>query len=161
MQRSDYHGGPFRFEVAMRVLFAVLMLGIAGAASAEDLAIDRAWVRLAPPGAQAMAGFMAVTGGSRDVAIESASSADFARVEIHEMEMVDGVMKMRAIESLEVPAGARVTLAPGGEHLMLFEPRRELAAGDTVRIVFELSRGDPLEVDFAVGQGAPEAHDHH
>lgn len=145
----------------MRILSVLLLAFATAAAAASAPTIDRAWIREAPPGAPAMGGFMSIEGGSRDVAIVGAHSDDFGRVELHEMEMVDGVMKMRAIESLEVPAGARVTLAPGGEHLMLFEPRRELAAGDTVRIVFELSRGDPLEVDFAVGQGAPEAHDHH
>ncbi len=141
----------------MRMLLAALLLGLAATASAEDLTIDRAWVRLAPPGAQAMAGFMAVTGGLRDVVIESASSADFAQVEIHEVSMTDGVMQMRALPELEVPAGARVTLAPGGEHLMLIDPRRELAAGDKVKISFVLSRGKPLDVEFIVGSAAPAA----
>jgi copper(I)-binding protein len=147
----------------MRILSALLLvLAFATAAVAASApTIERAWIREAPPGAAVLGGYMSIEGGSRDVAIVAARSDDFARVEIHEMEMVEGVMKMRAIESLEVSAGARVTLAPGGEHLMLFEPRRALVAGDTVRVVFELSRGDPLEVDFVVASGAPGAHDHH
>ncbi len=144
----------------MRSLIAALLLGVAGTASAADLTIDRAWVRLAPPGAPAMAGFMAVTGGSRDVMIQSASSPDFARVEIHEMTMNDGVMQMRALPELDVPADARVTLAPGGEHLMLIDAKRELAAGDKVAITFVLSRGDPLVVEFTVGTAAPAADGH-
>jgi copper(I)-binding protein len=145
----------------MRILSVLLLAFATAAAAASAPTIDRAWIREAPPGAATMAGFMSIEGGSRDVAIVAARSEDFGRVEIHEVETVDGVMKMRAIESLEVPAGARVTLTPGGEHLMLFEPRRALVAGDTVRIVFELSRGDPLEIDFKIGQGAPDAHQHH
>jgi len=144
----------------MRILVAALFLSVAGVASAADLSIDRAWVRLAPPGAPAMAGFMAVTGGSRDVVIRSASSPDFGRVEIHEMTMTDGVMQMRALPALDVPADARLTLAPGGEHLMLIDAKREFAAGDKIAITFVLSRGEPLEVAFTVGSAAPAAGEH-
>jgi copper(I)-binding protein len=145
----------------MRIASVLLFAFATAAAAATAPTIDRAWIREAPPGATTLAGFLSIEGGSRDVDIVGARSEDFGRVEIHEMEMVDGVMKMRALESLEVPAGARVTLAPGGEHLMLFEPKRALVAGDTVRIVFELSRGDPLEIDFTVAKAAPGAHDQH
>ena len=141
----------------MRFLCALLLLSVATAAAAVDLSIERGWVREAPPGSTALAGFMAVTGGSRDVEIRSASSADFARVEIHEMTMEGDVMKMRPLESLTVPAGAQLTLAPGGEHLMLFDPKRPLVAGDRITITFELSRGKPLEVEFIVGAAAPAA----
>lgn len=144
----------------MRIVIAALLWCVGGAVSAADLTIERAWVRLAPPGAPAMAGFMAVTGGSRDVVIEGASSPDFGRVEIHEMTMTDGVMQMRALPELDVPAGAMLTLAPGGEHLMLLDAKRELAAGDKVTITFELSRGKPLAVEFTVGRAAPAADEH-
>jgi copper(I)-binding protein len=144
----------------MRIVIAALPWCVAGAVSAADLTIDRAWVRLAPPGSPAMAGFMTVTGGSRDVAIESASSPDFGRVEIHEMTMNDGVMQMRALPELDVPAGAMLTLAPGGEHLMLIDAQRELVAGDKVKITFTLSRGKPLDVAFTVGSAAPAANPH-
>jgi hypothetical protein len=144
----------------MRALFAVAVLLFAATAVAEDLRVERAWIREAPPGAPAMAGFMAVVGGSRDVELKAARSADFARVEFHEMSMTDGVMKMRPLESLEVPAGARLTLAPGGEHLMLFDATRPLVAGDKVIITLELSRGKPLDVEFVVGSAAPATGEH-
>lgn len=139
----------------MRAIAAALLLAASSLAAAKDPSFDRAWIREAPPGAPAMAGFVAIEGGSRDVEIVAARSADFGRVEIHEMLTEDGVMKMRPIERLELPAGARLTLAPGAEHLMLFEPKRALAAGDTVTVTFELSKGDPIDVAFAVAKGAP------
>lgn len=139
----------------MRAIAAALLLAVSSLAVAKDPTFDRAWIREAPPGAPAMAGFVAIEGGSRDVEIVAARSADFGRVEIHEMLTEDGVMKMRPIERIEVPAGARLTLAPGAEHLMLFEPKRALVAGDKVAITFELSKGDPIDVEFAVAAGAP------
>ncbi|MFN7553218.1 MAG: copper chaperone PCu(A)C [Pseudomonadota bacterium] len=148
----------------MRAIVAALLLAASSQAVAKDPTIERAWIREAPPGAPAMAGFMAIEGGSRDTEIVGAHSADFGRVEIHEMLEEGGVMKMRPIERLEVPAGARLTLAPGAEHLMLFEAKRPLAAGDMVTITFELSKGDPVDVEFAVAKGAPGKqgdHAHH
>lgn len=139
----------------MRVLVAALLLAASSLAVAKDPTFDRAWIREAPPGAPAMAGFVAIEGGSRDVEIVAVRSVDFGRVEIHEMLTEDGVMKMRPLERLELPAGARLTLAPGAEHLMLFEPKRALVAGDTVTITFELSRGGPLEVAFPVARSRP------
>ena len=148
----------------MRAVFAALLFAASSLAFAKDPTFDRAWIREAPPGAPAMAGFMAIEGGSRDIEIVAARSADFGRVEIHEMLTEDGVMKMRPIERLEVPAGARLTLAPGAEHLMLFDAKRPLAAGDKVTITFELSKGDPIDVEFGVAKAAPGKtgdHAHH
>lgn len=140
----------------MRAFAAVLLLAVSAAASAKDPTFDRAWIREAPPGAPAMAGFVAIEGGSRDVEIVGARSVDFGRIEIHEMTEEDGLMKMRPLEGLELPAGARLTLAPGAEHLMLFDAKRALVAGDKVTITFELSRGDPVDVEFKVGKSTPD-----
>jgi copper(I)-binding protein len=139
----------------MRALVVALLLAASSLAVAKDPTFDRAWIREAPPGAPAMAGFVAIEGGTRDVEIVAARSAAFGRIEIHEMTTEDGVMKMRPIERLEVPAGARLTLAPGAEHLMLYEPKRPLVAGDKVTITLELSNGDPIDVEFAVAKAAP------
>lgn len=145
----------------MRALFAAILLAASTLAVAKDPVIDRAWIREAPPGAPAHAGFMSIEGGSRDIEIVGARSDDFGRVEIHEMLEEDGMMKMRPLERLEVAAGARVTLAPGAEHLMLFEAKRALVAGDKVTITLELAKGDPIAVEFAVAKAAPAKGDDH
>ena len=62
----------------------------------------------------------------------SASSPVAGVVEIHEMAMDGNVMKMRAVSSLDLPAGKPVALKPGGHHLMLFQLRQPLKVGDTV-----------------------------
>lgn len=141
----------------MKRLVALALLLVLPLADAADPKVERAWIREAPPNASALAGFAAIEGGSRDDAVVGASSPDFGRVEIHEMSMEDGVMKMRALETLDLPAGSRVTLAPGGEHLMLLEPRRSFAAGDKVQVTLQFKRADPLTVEFVVGAAAPAA----
>ena len=109
---------------------------VAASEAAEPQFID-GWVRAAPPTARVLAGYGVFrNASSAPMRIDGASSGDFARVELHEMDMTDGVMRMRKRDTLDVPADGRVALAPGALHLMLFEPRRLLAAGDTVEIEF-------------------------
>jgi copper(I)-binding protein len=53
----------------------------------------------------------------------------------------DGVMRMRHIEALDLPAGQVIKLAPGGFHVMLFELRQPLKPGDKVQVTLKIERG--------------------
>jgi copper(I)-binding protein len=64
----------------------------------------------------------------------SAASAVAEVVELHEMLMEGSTMKMRALDRLELPAGRKVELRPGGYHVMLMDLRRTLKPGETVPI---------------------------
>jgi periplasmic copper chaperone A len=97
--------------------------------------VSDGWIRLAPPTAKVMAGYLTIDNtGSEDLVISEVRSADFGAIEIHEMTMQDGVMRMRRVAELRVPAGGKVTLEPGGLHLMLFRPQRRLPEGSKVGI---------------------------
>lgn len=79
----------------------------------------RAWVRLnAVPGRPA-AGYLTLTSGGQPDRLV-AVTAPGVRVEMHSMTMAGGVMSMQKLDGLAVPAGATVSFAPGGNHLMLF-----------------------------------------
>jgi copper(I)-binding protein len=74
-------------------------------------------------------------------------------VEIHEMAMDGNVMKMRAVPSLDLPAGKAVDLKPGGYHVMLMDLKKPLTAGDTVPItlvVESAGQRETVEVKAAV-----------
>lgn len=55
-------------------------------------------------------------------------------VEVHAMHHQNGVMRMRAVESLHVAAGVPTELAPGGMHLMLMGLKQPLKAGETLQL---------------------------
>ena len=104
-------------------------------AHAQEISVHAPWVRQPPPSARVAAGYMRIdnptAAADRLLAVESDAAA---RVEIHEMEEVDGIMRMREVEGgLELPAAGHVELEPGGYHLMLMEPREGLAAGQRVQ----------------------------
>ncbi len=112
----------------------------AGTAVAQT-SIQDAWVRGMVAPQRATGAFMKITSpqGARLVAVSSPA----ARVaEVHEMVMQGDVMAMRAIESLELPAGKAVELKPGGHHLMLMGIDQPLKAGDTVPLTLTLEGRD-------------------
>ncbi|WP_420393039.1 copper chaperone PCu(A)C [Acuticoccus sp.] len=108
----------------------------AGSARAGDIAIEGAWVRGAPPGASVAAGYLTLTNAGEAEDVLGGAEADFAgRVELHEMTMTDGMMRMAPIEGgVVVAPGATVTLAPGGNHLMFMALERVPEPGEAVSV---------------------------
>ena len=128
----------------------------------DELTVADAWVRLAPPTAPVMAGYLTLANTGKDaVTLRGGSSADFERVELHNMTHENGVMQMRKLDAIEVPPGGEVALAPGGMHLMLIGPKHSLVAGDQVEIVLQVCDGQQQTVSLPVREAAPAAADEH
>lgn len=79
-----------------------------------------------------------------------AHSPAFGRVEIHTHEMVDGVMKMRRVESLDATPGQDLVLAPHGNHLMLFDAKTPMQKGDMTPLTLVFEQTGEVEVMLAV-----------
>src|SRR5699024_5757776 len=139
-------------------------------AQSEGIAVHEPWVRQPPPSAQVAAGYLLIDNPGREADRLVGVETDAAeRVEIHEMEEVDGMMRMReVVGGLEVPATGQVALEPGGYHLMLMGARQDLEAGQQVDGVLVFERAGRIEVAFDVrppgagagGHGDGEAHGH-
>jgi periplasmic copper chaperone A len=115
---------------------AAALCGTLGAAQAATTVAD-AWVRGTVAQQQASGAFMRITSaeGGKLVGV---SSPVAATVEVHEMKMDGGVMKMGAVPSLELPAGQAVELKPGGYHVMLMGLKQQLKAGETVPLTLTI-----------------------
>ena len=132
------------------------------AARAATLQIQDARVPEAPPVAPVLAGYLTlVNSGEKTVRVVGASSDQFEAVEIHAMHMKDGVMTMKPVPALTIPAGGKVSLAPGGLHLMLIRPHKPFRAGDTIRVMLKLDDGSTLAVNLPVKAGDDHTHHHH
>lgn len=122
------------------------------------LAFEQAWIRAAPPASPVMAGYVSIRNpGRTEVSVASVESDAFASAELHEMRMVGQVMRMRPLRLLPIEPETLVKLEPGGLHLMLMQPSRELAAGDRVELTFVLGDGRRQVVLFDVLADAPLA----
>lgn len=121
-----------------------LALFVNGLAQAQTTARE-AWAR-GTVAAQKATGVFVQLRSPDGARLVGGSSPAAARVEIHEMRMEEGVMKMREVPALELPAGQMVALKPGGYHLMLMELKQPLKAGDTLALSLQIERpGKPAE----------------
>lgn len=116
-----------------------------------DLAIERPQIREAPEGAPVAGAYLLVENrGEAEDRLLSASSSLAAEIEIHEMRMEGEVMRMRKLEGgLAIPAGGRVSLEPGGAHLMLMSPEG-MAAGEAHEVTLRFERAGDVTVRFTV-----------
>jgi periplasmic copper chaperone A len=107
------------------------VLSLLNAAALAQTTVKDAWVRGTVPQQKASGAFMQIT-SAQGGKVLSASSPVASVVEIHEMAMEGTTMRMRAVPSLELPAGTAVELKPGGYHVMLMDLKQQLKAGDMV-----------------------------
>ena len=124
---------------------------------AGDLVISQGWTRATPNGAKIGGGYLTIEnkGSAPDRLI--GGSADVAgSVQVHEMSMDNGVMKMRPVEKgLTIDPGKTVKLAPGGYHLMMMDLKSQLKQGDKVPVTLEFEKAGKVTVSLDVaGIGA-------
>jgi copper(I)-binding protein len=125
-----------------RLLIAAALLATTLAAQAQGpVKVEDAWVRATVAPQKSTGAFMQLT-ASKAVKVVAASSPLAAQVEIHEMKMEDGVMKMRAVEALPLPAGQAVALKPGSYHVMMMGLQRPIQAGETVPLTLTVEGED-------------------
>lgn len=117
----------------------------------DVVAVTNAWVREAMSQANTNAGYLTFVNSSPgDVTLVSVESDAFERVEIHEMTTVRGLMEMREIDQLVIPANGRVELAPGGKHLMMHGPTESLPVGKQIDIRLNFASGATQTLNVAV-----------
>jgi hypothetical protein len=117
-----------------------LFLAAAPAAWAQ-VKVDDPWVRPTVAEQKATGAFMSLT-SAKAAKVVSASSPVAASVEIHEMKMDGGVMQMRAVEALPLPAGQTVQLKPGSFHVMLLGLKAPIKPGDSVPLSLVIEGAD-------------------
>ena len=142
------------------LLLAALLAPFAPAAPAGaqtvlgDLRIDAPMLRETPPNAPVAGGFLTIenVGDADDELVSATIAAGVAeQVQLHEMVMADGVMRMDEVAGgIVVPAGGTVALAPGGLHLMVMGLDRGLSAGETHAITLGFARAGEVTLDFPV-----------
>jgi copper(I)-binding protein len=135
-----------------------LMVGLQATALAETIEVQDAYVRAVPPGQPNSAAFMSITNhGDDDRALLAAASDQAEVVELHTHRMEDGMMRMRQVEQIELPAGERVILEPGGLHVMLIGLTETLAAGDQVALTLSFDDGEKQTLSLPVKRIEPSA----
>jgi len=116
------------------------------------LVIEAPWTRATPGGAKVGGGYLKVTNtGQQSDWLIGGSLPHAAAVEVHEMTMADGIMKMRKLESgLEIKPGQTIELKPGGAHLMFLGLSEGLQQGQSIKGTLVFRKAGAVEVAFWV-----------
>jgi hypothetical protein len=142
---------------------AALVTCIAGASARADevkvgdLVISQAWTRATPNGAKIGTGYFTIENkGTTADKLVGVSGEVSDKIEVHEMSMNNGVMKMRPVDGgLTIEPGKTVKLAPSGYHLMIMDLKSPLKQGGKVPVTLEFEKAGKVAVTLDVqGIGA-------
>jgi copper(I)-binding protein len=150
-------------SIASAIVAAML---VSGTALADDyqfktLRVSNPFARATPPGAKVAGAFMTIkNAGPEADRLISASSPAAGLVEIHEMAMEGGVMKMRALKGIDLKPGATVELQPGGYHVMLEDLKQPLKQGEQIPVTLNFEKAGAIEIKVKVEPMGAAAHAH-
>jgi periplasmic copper chaperone A len=137
-------------------LLALLLLAAAPASAADaklgDLTVADPWARATPGAAKTGAAYLTVrnAGAQADRIVSAAASGTAARAELHTHLHENGVMKMRHVDAVEVPAGGEAVFVPGQLHIMLMGLEKALKPGDSFELTLTFEKAGAVTVTVPV-----------
>jgi periplasmic copper chaperone A len=139
----------------------LLLAACGGAAGTPAITVSEA--RIPQPAGPNGAAYMTMVndgdGDDRLLAVETTAASS---AQLHESTLQGGVMSMRQVDGIDVPAGGRALLEPGGFHAMLLDVDTDLAVGDTVTLTltFEASGEQLVEAEVVPLIGGDTGSEH-
>jgi copper(I)-binding protein len=144
------------------ILIAAASMLLAGSAVAQNasrtykvgpLVIEAPWARATPAGAKVAGGYLKITNnGQQPDRLVGGSLPVASGVEIHEMSMTDGVMRMRKLaQGLEIKPGQSIELKPGGYHVMFTGLSEGLKDKQAIKGTLVFEKAGSVEVEYQVG----------
>jgi copper(I)-binding protein len=145
-----------------RIAAALMAAAIAVAAQAHEFKLGDLLV--VHPHARPSAGrtgaayFTVESRGAADRLVSAATPAA-EKTELHSMTMEGNVMRMRQVEGVDVPAGGKAALEPGGLHVMLIGLKAPLKEGDKFPLTLTFAKAGKVDVEVIVEKpGAATGH---
>ncbi len=145
-----------KFTQLFAPVLTLALLFSAGTTLAQSIRVDQGFARATMGKQMHGAAYVQIENqGKTDDALVSASSPAAAKVELHTMSMEGDVMKMRALDQLEIKAGQKIEMKPGaGHHLMLMGLKNPLKAGDSFPLTLNFRKAGKVETQITVQEGA-------
>jgi hypothetical protein len=138
-------------------MFAVLSALATGAATAHEyklgsLQIVHPWTRATPKGAAVAGGYLTIINhGTTPDRLVGGTIAAAGKLEIHEMSMDNGVMKMRPLPNgVEIKPGETVKLTPGSYHLMFLNLKAPFEKGKRIPGTLVFEKAGKVDIEYVV-----------
>jgi copper(I)-binding protein len=155
------HAMKLAAPIALLALCALFLApAIASNYTLGGLKVDHPYALPTPPGARTGGAYFTVKNeGKQADRLLRVSSPVAKSAAIHSMTMDGNIMRMRNVPSLDIPPGAKVTLSPGGSHVMLVDLAHPLVAGGQVPLTLTFEKAGTIDVTADV-EAAPGAQAH-
>ncbi|PSU34017.1 copper chaperone PCu(A)C [Photobacterium lutimaris] len=138
-------------SILLGSLFALTSSAYAHEYNVGDLQIDQPWSKQVPPTSQVAAAFFNVMNHSNNNdELLSASSPIAEKTELHAHMHEDGMMKMREVEIIDIPAHDLQALKPGGYHIMFFNLKEVPQLGESFSLTLTFKNAGSVEIDVKV-----------
>lgn len=129
---------------------ALTAMAAAAVAQTGQVKVENAWARATPAGAATAAIYLTLEAPAADKLVSVATPAA-READLHTMSMDNGIMKMRALPGgIDLPAGQKVTLKPGGMHIMLSALTGPLKEGENVPLTLTFAKSGPQQISVPV-----------
>lgn len=126
-----------------------------------QIQVDGAYLRATIPGTEMSSAYMTIFNHSDKTKNLMAVTGDISdRIELHEHSMVDGMMRMRQVNKIVVPAQGKAVLQPSGLHLMVFNLAKPLKPQQKVKLSLHFADGSKENIIVPVEKVKPHQHKH-
>lgn len=126
------------------------LLAACGQGGEPDIKLSNAWARPTRGDAPGAVYVTIDNKGASDDRLVGAFTDHAAMAMVHQSELVDGVARMRMAGEINVPAGNRINMVPGGTHVMLEGLRAPLKTGDDFDLVLKFRASGDKRVKVKV-----------
>jgi len=145
--------------LVLLAIYACSLVSVASELSGQEteqvkntpISVEGAYIRSSIPGTTITSSYMKIENkGEKTVTLLGASSKISPQIEIHQHSMVDGMMRMRQVDSIDITAKQRIVLQPSGLHLMLFDIKKPLQEQQKVELILNFSNKPPVIIQVPV-----------
>jgi len=133
----------------------------AQAAAQVQALVQAPWARPTVQGQTVGGGYFRIDGGATNDRLLGGSAGIAQSVELHTMRMDGDVMRMRQLNSVEVPARQTVEFKPGGMHVMLIGLKTPLKVGNSFPMTLRFEKAGAVSVNVRVLPAPPSAEHQH
>lgn len=141
------------------MLVALFTMPVWAAPKASTITISDAW---APPSLSQAAGVAYLTiknNGAADSLLRVEATAVTTQPELHtHTHTAEGVVQMRKLNALELPAKSTVTMQPGGHHIMLIGLQKPLIDGADFELTCYFTTHAPITIRVKIDKARLLAH---
>jgi copper(I)-binding protein len=151
--------------------FFLVLFSLTHASACENITVQNAWIREAPPTINVMAGYLDIENSSdKELILLAAESDEYERIEFHQSQIENGVARMQKQDEIIIAPNSTFSFTPGGFHLMMFNPSSPMREGKvtSIKLIFKGGdkagdKGDKTHTFEAMVKrsDSTESHEHH